>query len=257
MNALSLEGKVALVTGAGSGIGRGIALRLAEAGARVAVGYTGDPSGARETVSLFADPAKGMIVEADIRQREAVQAMVDAVAGAFGSLDVMVCNAGYFHAAPTVETSEADWRRVIDTNLTGGFFCAQAAARTMIERSRGGRIIFVSSTQAFRPNIGPLAYGVSKAALVAMARGLALELAPHGINVTTVSPGVFEAAGNIGILADPERRRFIEGHIPAGRVGQPRDIGEAIAFLASDAASYVTGTDLTVDGGLLVVGPQI
>ena len=121
----------------------------------------------------------------------------------------------------------------------------------------GGRIIIIASTQAFRANIGPLAYGTSKAALVALARGLALELAPHRITVSTVTPGVVEAAGNIDVLADPARRRAMEAEIPAGRVGQPRDVAEAVSFLASDAADYITGINLTVDGGFLLAGPQI
>ena len=252
----SLSGKVALVTGAGSGIGRGIALRLAEDGARVAAGYTGAPEGALATVAAFADPLAGMIAEADIRDRQAVDAMIGAVLERWSRLDVMVCNAGCFHAAPTLDLEEEDWRRVIDTNLTGTFFCAQAAARAMVGRG-GGRIIIIASTQAFRANIGPLAYGTSKAALVALARGLALELAPHRITVSTVTPGVVEAAGNIDVLADPARRRAMEAEIPAGRVGQPRDVAEAVSFLASDAADYITGINLTVDGGFLLAGPQI
>jgi NAD(P)-dependent dehydrogenase (short-subunit alcohol dehydrogenase family) len=253
----SLRGKVALVTGAGSGIGRGIALCLAHEGARVAVGYTGEADGARDTIGRFADPDAGMMVCADIRVRDEVQAMIDQVVAHWGRLDVMVCNAGCFHAAPLLDTTETDWRRVIDTNITGTFFCAQAAARAMIARGEPGRILIIASTQAFRPNVGPLAYGASKAALLAMARALALELASHRINVATISPGVVEAAGNISILTNPEARRAIEAQIPIGRVAQPSDIGEVAAFLASDAASCITGTNITVDGGLLTAGPQI
>ncbi len=254
---LSLQGKVALVTGAGSGIGRGIALRLAQSGARVAVGYVGDPTGAQETARQFAASDGGMVVPADIRVQSEVQAMIEQVVARWGQLDIMVCNAGYFHAAPLLETQQADWQRVIDTNVNGTFFCAQAAARVMVGQRTPGRIIITCSTQAFRPNIGPLAYGMSKGALLTMARALALELAPHRINVVTISPGVVEAAGNIPLLANMGYRQKVEAQIPLRRVGQPEDIGELAAFLASDAASYITGTDITVDGGLLITGPQI
>jgi len=254
---LPLAGKVALVTGAGSGIGRGIALRLAEGGARVAAGYVGEPGGALATIGIFADRDAAMTAAADIRVRSEVEAMVAKVDGRWGRLDIMVCNAGYYNAAPMLNTEEADWRQVIDTNVTGTFFCAQAAARAMIARRSPGRIILIASTQAFRPNLGPLAYGLSKAAIVAMARGMALELAPHGITVVSISPGVIEAAGNIAVLSSQDARRRIEAEIPIGRVGQPQDIGALAVFLASDAAAYITGTNITVDGGLLTTGPQI
>ena len=257
MTTLPLEGKVALVTGGGSGIGRGIALRLAEAGAAVAVGYVGPSEGARETVARFPRPEAGMIVAADIRDRQQVEAMVAEVAASRGRLDVMACNAGLYHAASVLDVEEANWREVIDVNLTGTFLCAQAAARHMVAQGTGGRIIVTASTQGVRPNRGPLAYGVSKAALVALVRGLALELAPHRISAVAVSPGVMEAAGNIRSLAEPERRRTVEAQIPLGRVGRPRDIGEVVAFLASDAADYISGANIPIDGGLLLAGPQI
>jgi NAD(P)-dependent dehydrogenase (short-subunit alcohol dehydrogenase family) len=254
---LSLAGKVALVTGAGSGIGRGIALRLAEAGARVAAGYVGEADGAQATIAMLEDANAGMTVPADIRVRGEVEAMIAEVLRRWDRLDFMVCNAGCYRAAPFLDTSEVDWRRVIDTNITGTFFCAQAAARAMIDRHSPGRIIIIASTQAFRPNMGPLAYGLSKAALLNMAQALGHELAPYRINVVCISPGVIEAAGNIAVLSNPAAREAIEAHIPAGRVGQPHDIGVLAAFLASDAASYITGTNITVDGGLLTTGPQI
>jgi NAD(P)-dependent dehydrogenase (short-subunit alcohol dehydrogenase family) len=127
----------------------------------------------------------------------------------------------------------------------------------MVVQGTGGRIIVTASTQGVRPNRGPLAYGVSKAALLAVVRGLALELAPHRISAVAVSPGVMEAAGNIRSFAEPERRRTVEAQIPLGRVGRPRDIGEIVAFLASDAADYISGANIPVDGGLLLAGPQI
>ncbi|MBX3065005.1 MAG: glucose 1-dehydrogenase [Anaerolineae bacterium] len=255
-NLVDLQGKVALVTGAGSGIGRGIALRLAEAGAQVAIGYVGEADGANATLAMLPAPENAMIVAADIRVQAEVQQMVGQVVERFGRLDVMVCNAGFYHEAPLLEAKEADWRAVLDTNVTGTFFCVQAAARAMIQTS-GGRIVIIGSTQAHRPLNGPLAYAVSKGALVTMTRALALELAPHGISVAIVSPGVMEAAGNIAHLADLDRRRAVEAQIPIQRVGQPRDIGAVVAFLACDAASYITGVDIVVDGGLLTYGPQI
>jgi glucose 1-dehydrogenase len=254
---MTLKNKVAIVTGAGSGIGQAIAVRLAKDGARVAIGYIGEPEGAETTHQLMPDAAEAITVDADIRRREEVNAMVEQVVGKWGRLDIMVCNAALYHRAPFLEMSELDWQTVITTNLTGSFLCAQIAAKAMIACHRPGKIILIGSTQGHRPLRGTVAYSTSKGGLVTLAKAMALELADHQINVVLVSPGVVEASSNVAWLADQAVRHEVEAEIPLHRVAQPAEVAGVVAFLVSDEARYITGTEILIDGGLLTNGPQV
>lgn len=255
---MRLSERAAIVTGAGSGIGRATALRLAEEGADVAIVYAFEPEEAHKTGEMVrALGRRALVLEADVRRPAQVSAAVDAVVRAWGRLDVMVSNAGLYRWTRFVDIPEAEWDDVVDTNLKGTFACGQAAARAMIALGRPGVILVVSSTQGSRPLVGTAHYGASKAGMLGLVEAMALELAPHRIRVVALSPGVSESAGNVQSLADPARRREVEGQIPWGRVGQPRDFAGILAFLASDDAEYITGVNLVADGGLLAQGPQV
>lgn len=254
---IDLKDKRSIVTGAASGIGRGIACCLAEAGAKVAVAHIGTAEAARETAALFPKDAESMVVEADIRNQQAVQAMVEQVALQWGGLDVMVCNAGIYFNGPFLDFPIEKLQALIQTNLMGTWICAQAAARWMVDGGKGGRIVVTASTQGYRPVKDTAAYAMIKSALIGFVRAMAYELADFGITVNSISPGVTLAAGNTAFLAVPEQRAFVESQIPLKRIGIPLDMGNAVAFLASDLASYITGTDLVIDGGLLLAGPSV
>lgn len=254
---IDLSARRALVTGGATGIGRGIARRLAEAGANVAIGHLRTPEAAAETVVLLAPGAESLVVEADMRDRPQVDAMVARVVEAWGGLDIMVCNAGLYADGPFLDFPVERLEALLNTNLVGTWNCAQSAARAMVAAGRGGRIVLISSTQGNRPLLTCSAYAMTKGALKTLALALARELAPHAITVNTISPGAMRAAGNIPLMEIPERRAFIEGNIPLGRIGDPLDVGAAVAFLASDEGGYITGHDLIVDGGLLLQGPQV
>lgn len=255
---MRLKDRVAIVTGAGSGIGRATAVRFAEAGADVAIVYAFEPEEARKTGEMVrATGRRALVVEADVRRPAQVTQAVEEVAREWGRLDVMVSNAGLYRWTRFVDIPEAEWDDVVDTNLKGAFACSQAAARAMIALGRPGVILVVSSTQGSRPLVGTAHYGASKAGMLGLVKAMALELAPHHIRVVALSPGVSESAGNEQSLADPARRREVEGQIPWGRVGRPRDFAGILAFLASDDADYITGVNLVADGGLLVAGPQV
>lgn len=252
-----LQGKCALVTGAGSGVGRGIARRLVEAGARVALGYMGSSDGVRETQTLLPAGSQTMLVEADIRDRHAVDAVLSLVISEWGRLDIMVCNAGLYRDGPFLTFPTEDLNALLMTNITGTWNCAQAAAHQMISQSDAGHIVIISSTQGDRALKGCSAYAITKSALKTMTRTMAHELAPYRIRVNSVSPGVTVAAGNIPLMQKPEHRAVVEASVPLGRAADPLEIGDAVVFLVSDSAAYITGADLIVDGGLLLNGPQV
>ena len=252
-----LEGKCVLVTGAGSGIGRGIARRCAEEGAAVALGYFGSPEGVEETRKLLPSNAQTMLIEADIRSRGAVGSMIEKVVHAWGQLDIMVCNAGLYLDGKFVEFSVENLNALLETNVVGTWNCAQAASQHMIHARRQGHIILISSTQASRAPKGCSAYALTKAALKSLARSMAHELAEHNIRVNVVSPGAANAAGNIPLMQDEEYRTRVENEIPLRRVADPLEIGDGVVYLSSNAAGYITGTDLVIDGGLLLNGPQV
>ena len=254
---MPLKGKVALVTGAGSGIGRGIVRRLAESGAAVALGYMGSAEGVQETQNLLPKTTQSLLVEADIRSRDAVDSMLGQVAAAWGQLDIMVCNAGLYLDGAFIDFGVDDLNALLQTNIIGTWNCAQAAARHMVNAGTEGCIILISSTQGYRALKGCSAYALTKAALRSLGKSMAYELAAHNIRVNVVSPGAAFAAGNIPLMQDADYRTHVENSIPLKRVADPLEVGDAVVYLASDTAQYVTGTDLVVDGGLLLNGPQI
>jgi NAD(P)-dependent dehydrogenase (short-subunit alcohol dehydrogenase family) len=247
----------AIVTGAGSGIGRATALQLAAAGCDVGVTYRANAAGAERVAAEIRDLGRAAAhVELDLADPAAATAAIDALAERLGGVDVLVNNAGLNRRATVLEETVAGFDRTLAVNLVGPWACAQAAARHMIDAGGGGRIVNVTSVLAFVPLDGGGAYGAAKAGLELLTKVLALELAPHGIKVNAVAPGHTATAMNYGPddLAAATIERPV---IPTARAASPDEIAAAIAFLASPAASYATGASLLVDGGLLLAsGPQ-
>ena len=247
---MRFAGRIALVTGAGSGIGRAVAVRLATEGATVAVNHIGDEAAAAETLSLLPGAERHMTVRADVSNEPEVAAMFAAVLARFGRLDVLINNAGIVEGAPSDALSLRQWQRVLDVNLTGTMLCARDAIRHFLSRPGGGAIVNCSSVHQTIPKPGFLAYAASKAALDNLTRTLALEYAAHGIRVNAVGPGAIDTPMNRSWTDDPAARAAVEAHIPAGRAGTPEEMASVFAFLASNDASYVTGQTLYACGGL-------
>ena len=253
-----LRGQTALVTGASSGIGAGVARALAAAGAAVAVNYVAGPEMA-EAVVADIERAGGtaMIVQADVSQEGQVQAMFGAVLGAWGGLDILVSNAGIQKDAPFTEMTLAQWNAVIGVNLTGTFLCAREAARAMIRRGirpavsrAAGKIVCISSVHEVIPWAGHVNYAASKGGMKLFMQSLAQELAPHRIRVNSIAPGAIQTPINRAAWETPAALASLLALIPYGRIGQPEDIGRAVAWLASDDADYVHGQTIFVDGGM-------
>jgi len=243
-----LSGKVALVTGGSRGIGAGIALELAREGSDVVVNYREQ----REKAAVIAQGVEGLgrrslIVKADVANGKDVLAMRDAVLAEFkGGVDILVNNAGIHHHLKSWEMDETEWKRIMSVNVDGAFLCANAFTPQMRAR-KWGRIINISSSDAFTGTDHELHYGTSKAALLGFTRALALELAPYNITVNTIAPGWFETDMTSGVVGE-EREKALE-RVPLRRMGQPKEIGYVVAFLASDKASFVTGQTIHVNGG--------
>jgi NAD(P)-dependent dehydrogenase (short-subunit alcohol dehydrogenase family) len=245
---MRLRGKVALITGAQQGIGRGIALAFAHEGADVAVNYLDDHTAAQAVLrQVQATGRRATLVQGDVARPEDAKAMTARAAGELGGLDILVNNAGVYPRVPFLEMRESDWDLVLDVNLKGGFFCAQAAAQTMIVGRRRGSVINLAS-QAIRGAIRGVHYSASKGGVVAMTRAMALELAPHGIRVNAIAPGLTNTAqpryGN-----SEEEIAAMGSAVPLGRMAQPDDIAAVAVFLASDDARHVTGQTVHVNGG--------
>jgi 2-deoxy-D-gluconate 3-dehydrogenase len=243
-----LSGRVAVVTGANAGIGQGLALALAAAGADIAaVGR----SPADETVAqVEALGRRALFVKADLSTIEPVGRVVSETVAALGGLDILVNNAGIIRRADSLDFSEADWDAVVDTNLKSVFFLAQAAGRHMAANG-GGKIINIASMLSFQGGIRVPSYTASKSGVAGLTKILANEWAKYGINVNAIAPGYIATANTEALRADPVRNGDILGRIPAGRWGEPGDLGGAAVFLASRAADYVQGHVLAVDGGWL------
>ena len=253
-----LRGQTAIVTGASSGIGAGVARALAAAGAAVAVNYVSGPEMAEEVV-LDIERAGGiaMAVPADVSREDQVQAMFGTVLGAWDDIDILVSNAGIQKDAALTEMTLAQWNAVISVNLTGTFLCAREAARAMIRRGirpgvsrAAGKIVCISSVHEVIPWAGHVNYAASKGGMKLFMQSLAQELAPHRIRVNSIAPGAIQTPIN---RAAWETRTALESLltlIPYGRIGQPEDIGRAVAWVASDDADYVHGQTIFVDGGM-------
>ena len=235
----SLEGKVALVTGGSRGIGRAIALELGRAGAEVVVGYrTG-----REEADSVAAAIGGRALEADVSEAESAKALVEAA----GDVDVLVNNAGLTRDGLLVRMSDEDWRTVIDTNLSSVFYTCRAAARPMM-RKRAGSIVNVSSIVGVRGNGGQTNYAASKAGIIGFTKSLARELGSRNVRANVVAPGYVTT--QLTDVLPPEATDAMLANTPLGRLGDPEDVAGAVRFLCSDAAAFVTGDVLLVDGGL-------
>jgi 2-deoxy-D-gluconate 3-dehydrogenase len=248
MNPFDLSGKVAIVTGANTGIGQAIALALAEAGADVAaVGRTP----AEDTVAKArALGRRAEIVSADLSTIEPVQRIVDETVDKLGGLDILVNNAGIIRRADAVDFTEEDWDAVVDTNLKSVFFLCQAAGRHMIANG-GGKIINIASMLTFQGGIRVPSYTASKSGIGGLTKLLANEWAAKGVNVNAIAPGYIATNNTVALQADEARNKSIIDRIPAGRWGDASDLGGAAVFLASRAADYVQGHILAVDGGWL------
>lgn len=251
---ISLDGKVALVTGAGRGIGRAIALRLAEAGAAVAVADLDADLALAVTDEIRAAGGTAEAAPADVSDEADVKSVVRACVDRMGGLDVLVNNAGIFPTCPVLEMETADFDRVVSVNLRGVFLCTREAALVMADRGGGGAIVNVTSIDALHPSMVGLAhYDASKHAVWGFTKNVALEFAPHGIRVNAVAPGGVLTEGVRDMGADTsEAIAAFSARIPMGRMGDPDEIARAVLFLASPLSEYMTGSQVVVDGGRLL-----
>ena len=244
-----LSGRVALVTGANSGLGQAVAVALAHAGADIVALGRSDP--AQTAAAVSAAGRRLHRVQCALDDTSGLAAAVSEAQGRAGRIDVLVNNAGTIRRADALDFSEADWDAVMGVNLKSAFFLAQAVARTWVAQRLGGKIINIVSMLSFQGGIRVASYTASKSGLLGITRLLANEWAAHGINVNAIAPGYFETANTEALRADTQRSRDILARIPAGRWGEPRDLGGAAVFLASAASDYVHGAVLPVDGGWL------
>jgi 3-oxoacyl-[acyl-carrier protein] reductase len=247
-----LAGKVAIVTGAGQGLGEAISKTLAEAGAKVAVNDINPDRAERVLKEIRHRGGEAIAVTADISNKFQCVHLVETTRSQWGSLDILVNNAGVEPVSPILEMDEWDWDRCIDVNLKGTFFMSQLCGRVMADENedRGGAVVNISSIAGVEiPLMHRAAYCASKAGIVGFARECAREFAPYGIRVNTVIPGVFVTPMTDRARQDPGMMAKWEKEIPMGRLGDPNEVAEVVLFLCSDASSYMTGTTVTVDGG--------
>ena len=245
-----LSGKIALITGGSRGIGRAVAIRLAQAGAKIVFSYRGNHDAAQEVLGdLKGGGAHAMAVAGDVAVSADVDRLVMAALEAFGRIDILVNNAGITRDTLLMRMSEEDWDAVLDINLKGTFLVTKAVMRGMI-RQRSGRIVNISSASGQLGNAGQANYSASKAGIIGFTRATAREVASRGITVNAVAPGFIET--DIWANVSDEARKAILNLAPLGTIGNPEDVAEAVAFLASDAARYITGQTLNVDGGLVM-----
>jgi 2-deoxy-D-gluconate 3-dehydrogenase len=246
-SAFSLQGQSALVTGAATGIGAAIALALAEAGADVAChGNTRPAEGTAEAIRGLG--RRAVALKGDLAKRETPAALIEATREAFGSIDLLVNNAGMIRRAPAAEFSEEDWQTVLDVNLTSVFRLCQLAGRQMLAKGRG-KIVNIASLLSFQGGITVPAYAASKGAVAQLTKALANEWAARGVNVNAIAPGYIRTENTAALQQDPNRNRQILERIPAARWGEAKDLGGAAVFLCSGASDYVNGHVLVVDGG--------
>jgi glucose 1-dehydrogenase len=249
---MKLAGKVALVTGSSQGIGQAIAVRLAEAGARIAIAYRSHPEGAAETLAkVQAAGSNGFIVQGDTGKISDVQRTISESIAHFGQLDILVNNAGIEKNADFWDVTEADYDAVMNVNLKGIFFAIQAFVQHRMAVKQPGKVINISSVHEELPFPHFAAYCASKGGLKMLTRNLAIELAPLGITINNVAPGAIETPINTKLLNEPEKLNALLQNIPLKRLGKPKDVSAMVAFLASSESDYVTGTTFVVDGGLL------
>jgi len=249
LDKFKLAGKVALVTGAARGLGQGMAIGLAEAGADVALVDILDMSDSRQHIEKLG--RRCATVVADLSKKQSVAAIIGQTVASLGALDILVNCAGIIRRAPLLEFSEKDWDDVMNINIRTLFFLSQSAAKVMVRQGRGGKIINVASMLSFQGGILVPSYTASKSAVMGLTRLLANELAPHQINVNAIAPGYMATDNTAPLRADPDRSKAILERIPAGRWGEPEDLQGVVVFLASEASSYMNGYTVAVDGGWL------
>ena len=247
---MSTEGRVAVVTGGGRGIGRAIARKLGAEGAKVAVSYRSNDEAARETARLVGEAGgECELFKGDISRSEDVKALFDGVSETFGPAQILVNNAGTTRDNIMLRMKDEEFDEVMDTNLRGAYLCTRAVLRQMV-RNRWGRIINVSSVVGLAGNAGQANYAASKAGLLGFTKSVAREVAERGITVNAVAPGYVETELT-GSLDDSIKQQIL-GQVPTGRFGEPEEIAEVVAFLAGEGAAYVTGQTITVDGGMVM-----
>ena len=249
-----LAGKVALITGSDSGIGQATAIEFAKEGANVVVHFLHDADGAEETsTAVTAESGKSIVVQADVSDEDQVASMFNQAVDTFGSVDILVNNAGVdASGTPVAELSTEVWDRAIRTNVYGYFFCCRRFAQLRLAAGGGGKVINVSSVHADNPNPGGSDYDCSKGAIRMLTRTLALELAPHNINVNSLAPGMVLTPFNQPAIDDPKLLEAQVQSIPMKRAAQPAEIAKLAVFLASGDADYVTGASYVMDGGLMI-----
>ncbi|MDX1945848.1 MAG: glucose 1-dehydrogenase [Pirellulaceae bacterium] len=255
---MNLAGKVAIVTGGNSGIGKAIVLELARQGASVVIDYVVHPESTaalEQQVRALGDKAIG--VEANVSLVADLEKLVAAAVSAFGRLDIMVNNAGVETRTSVLDTTETQYAKVLDINLKSAFFGTQLAARQMIAQGGGGRIINITSVHEDWPMPGNTAYCLSKGGMRMLTRTAGLELAPHGILVVGVGPGAVATPINTSTMHDPSLLKRLDDAIPLGRMAQPEEIARVVAFLAGPGASYVTATTIFADGGIMHSSPGL
>jgi glucose 1-dehydrogenase len=255
---MTLQGKTAIVTGGNSGIGKAIALELARQGASVVIDYVVHPEATEEEEKqILAMGQRAVGVKADVSKVDDLQMLVDAAVKAFGRVDIMVNNAGVETRTSVLDTTEAQYDRVLDINLKSAFFGTQVAARQMIRQGGGGRIINITSVHEDWPMPGNTAYCLSKGGMRMLTRTAGLELAPHNILVIGVGPGAVATPINTSTMQDPALLKKLNDAIPLGRMARSEEIASVVAFLSGNGASYITATTIFADGGIMQSSPGL
>lgn len=244
---MGLNGRVAIVTGGSQGIGLGVSLALARAGAQVVIADVAQDRLARAVAEVEALGSRALGVHADVTRADSVNGLVHAALSRFGRVDILVNNAGVVVVKPITQQSESDWNTVLEVNLKGVFLCCHRVVQEMIKQ-HSGAIVNIASIAAFHYTVPHVPYAASKAGVVALTRDLAYEVARYGIRVNAIAPGPIETP-MMGDALTPQQKEAYAKRVPLGRLGQPRDIGNAVAFLVSDEASFITGATLPVSGG--------
>jgi glucose 1-dehydrogenase len=255
---MTLHGKTAIVTGGNSGIGKSVVLALAGEGANIVIDYIADEQATEDLEKqIVALGDKVIGVDADVSKVADLQRLIDSAVKAFGRVDIMVNNAGVETRTSVLDTTEAQFEKVMDINLKSAFFGTQLAAKQMIAQGGGGRIINITSVHEDWPMPGNAPYCLSKGGMRMLTRTAGVELAPHGILVVGVGPGAIATPINLSTMNDPEKLKTLNTAIPLGRMANPEEIGSVIAFLAGDGASYVTATTIFADGGIMQSSPGL
>lgn len=248
---MRLKDKVAIVTGANSGIGRAIAERFAAEGAHVAVNFRTGGNHDQEVAQMVGQfPTEGMPAPADVSDRAQVERMFASIIAKFGRIDIAVNNAGTESKKPFVDLTDDDWNKVLKVNLFGAFLVSQLAARQMIKQGQGGKLVFISSVHEDIPFPQYTPYCVSKGGMRMLMRNISMELAPYQINCNNIAPGAIATPINQAVLNNPEELKNAISEIPFGRFGKPEEVANVALFLATNESDYVTGSTYYIDGGM-------